>query len=209
MLAEPEVINNIIFTLVAADDPSASGVSRSQTAGPQQNVQLLKHWSQMNGCIFRSIQAPSFRDIIDKNHNLHMFISYLNTVGYNSVGVLQVYLILRKRTTLTNGYQSLKVVADSLISFDQRILSRVMKNKLLLPQLCPRRLQSCSRFKSSRPGASYRRIRSCWRRSNTMTCTAFTKSSRSPSRSKASSRQMTRKAKPCSSSNAVHSWASC
>ena len=93
MLADPEVINNIIFTLVA-DDPSTTSTPVLATGST--NVQLLKHWSQMNGCIFKSIQAPSFREVIDKNHNLHMFISYLNTVGYNSVGVLQVYLILRK-----------------------------------------------------------------------------------------------------------------
>jgi sorting nexin-14 len=91
ILAEPEVMNNILVKIFDAIEHSGD---RKALADHNKQVQILKHWCLMNGCIFKSIKSPSLKEIIENNELLHHFIGYMNST--NSVSILQLYLNLSK-----------------------------------------------------------------------------------------------------------------
>ncbi|RNA09819.1 sorting nexin-14 isoform X1, partial [Brachionus plicatilis] len=88
-LAEPDSINKILSKLFQ----NRSKNDQQNDSNKRENVQLLKHWCQMNGRIFKSILVPSFDEIIENNELLHVFLNYFSSI--NSLSILQFYLMLR------------------------------------------------------------------------------------------------------------------
>lgn len=93
VVARPETINRLITNILS---DSESIIMKKSKYGNESfdQTQLLKHWAQMNGCIFKPIQTPNFNDLIENNEHLCVFINYLNTV--NSLSILQFYLMISK-----------------------------------------------------------------------------------------------------------------
>ncbi len=91
ILAEPDTFNKILIKIFEANDQPANA---ELTNPPDQaQVQVLKHWCLMNGCIFKTIKSPSLKEIFENNELLHHFIGYMNSI--HSIAVLQLYLNLR------------------------------------------------------------------------------------------------------------------
>ncbi len=91
ILAEPYTINKILIKIFEANEHSLK--PQQTNLDDQAQVQILKHWCLMNGCIFKTIKAPTLKEIFDDNMILHHFIGYMNSV--NSISILQLYLNLR------------------------------------------------------------------------------------------------------------------
>lgn len=90
IIAEPDSINKILIKIFEKSEI----INIDLSAKPQLKVQILKHWCLMNGCIYKSAKAPTFKEIIGNNELLHHFISYMNSL--NSITILQLYLNLSK-----------------------------------------------------------------------------------------------------------------
>lgn len=90
IIAEPDSINKILTKIFESNEP----VDNSLQAKKHLQVQVLKHWCMMNGCIYKSIKAPPLKEIVENNELLHHFIGYMNSI--NSIAILQLYLSLSK-----------------------------------------------------------------------------------------------------------------
>ena len=53
IIAEPDSINKLIKHIVENRNDKIDSNSMNETQG----VQLLKHWTKMNGCIFKSVNS--------------------------------------------------------------------------------------------------------------------------------------------------------
>lgn len=91
VLAEPDTINKLIINIIKNHNQASKKEIEDRNGN---DVQLLKHWCQMNGYIFKSIQAPGFKDTVENNEILHFFIGYLNSI--NSISVLQLFFTISK-----------------------------------------------------------------------------------------------------------------
>jgi hypothetical protein len=91
-LAEPDTLNKLTISIIKSHNEDKNSIKKNESKMSQ--VQLLKHWCQMNGCIYKSIQVPTLKDLIENNELLHFFISYLNSI--NSISILQLFLTLSK-----------------------------------------------------------------------------------------------------------------
>jgi len=88
-LAEPDTLNKLIINIIKSLNEEAI-VKKTSTNIPK--VQLLKHWCQMNGCIYKSIQTPTLKEIFENNELLNFFISYLSSA--NSISIPQLFFTL-------------------------------------------------------------------------------------------------------------------
>ncbi|CAF0709444.1 unnamed protein product [Brachionus calyciflorus] len=89
ILAEPDTVNKIIKKAIQSHKENIPLVISEK----RNWVQILRHWCQMNGRIFRSILSPGFEEIVENNELLHVFINYLNSI--NSLPILQFYLMIK------------------------------------------------------------------------------------------------------------------
>ena len=90
-LAEPDTVNKLIISIIKSHNENENK-PKHDSNDKALKVQLLMHWCKMNGSIFKSIQVPAFKEIIDNNELLHFFIGYLNSI--NSIAILQLYLTI-------------------------------------------------------------------------------------------------------------------
>ena len=100
ILAEPDTLNSLTLSIVASVREPSTPESSSPPPPPPLSVQLLKHWCYMNGSVFKSIQAPTLKEIMTNADTLHVFIGYLNTL--NSLPVLKLCVALSKSHLTTN-----------------------------------------------------------------------------------------------------------
>ena len=91
-LAEPNTINKLIINIIKSHNEDKNSLKKHESQIGV--VQLLKHWCQMNGCIYKSIQVPTLKELIENNELLHFFIGYLNSI--NAISVLQLFLSISK-----------------------------------------------------------------------------------------------------------------